>query len=110
MIAWATFPKFLLDGLFLGSYYGLLALGVALIFGVLEIGDVAQGGLFTLGAYLAYTLSGTIGLNYFIAPLLIVPLTAGLSLLFGVLIYRKLRKHGIAPTFLGAVSLLLIVH
>lgn len=109
MIALGAFPKFLLDGLFLGSYYGLLALGVALIFGVLEIGDVAQGGLFTLGAYLAYTLSGTIGLNYFLAPLLIVPLTAGLSLLFGVFIYRKLRKHGIAPTFLGAVSLLLIV-
>jgi len=109
MFAPAVLFKFLLDGLFLGSYYGLLALGVALIFGVLEIGDVAQGGLFTLGAYLAYALAGEFGLNYFLAPLLIVPLTACLSLAFGTLIYRKLRKHGIAPTFLGAVSLLLII-
>ncbi len=109
MFAPAVLFKFLLDGLFLGSYYGLLALGVALIFGVLEIGDVAQGGLLTLGAYLAYTIAGEFGLNYFLAPMLVVPLTACISLSFGVLIYRKLRKHGIAPTFLGAVSLLLII-
>lgn len=109
MIAWSVLPEFLLDGVFLGSYYGLLALGVALIFGVLEIGDVAQGGLFTVGAYLAYSLAGESGFNYFIAPLLVIPLTAGLSLAFGLLIYRRLRRHGIAPTFLGAVSLLLIV-
>ena len=109
MNAWLTLPNFLLDGIFLGSYYGVLALGVALIFGVLEIGDVAQGGLFTLGSYLAYTLAGQLGLNYFIAPLLIVPVTAGLSTVFGVTVYRRLRKHGIAPTFLGAVSILLII-
>ena len=109
MSVWLPLPKFLLDGIFLGSYYGLLALGVALIFGVLEIGDVAQGGLLTLGSYLAYTLAGELGFNYFLTPLLVIPVTAGLSLVFGLVIYRRLRKHGIAPTFLGAVSLLLII-
>ncbi len=102
-------PKFLFDGLFLGSYYGLIALGIAIIFGILKVGDVAQGGLFALGAYLTYTTVETLGLNYFWAPAVVLPATAGLSVLYGTTIYRKLRKNGIAATFLGAVSLLLII-
>ncbi len=109
MIEWGILPKFILDGLFLGSYYGLLALGVSIIFGVLDIGDVAQGGLFTVGAYLTYTVVTELGFNYFLAPAFVVPLTALLSYLLGTFVYRKLRKYGIAPTFLGAVSLLIIV-
>jgi len=109
MIEWGILPKFLLDGLFLGSYYGLLALGVSIVFGVLDIGDVAQGGLFTVGAYLTYTVVEGFGFNYFLAPAVVVPLTALVSLAFGTFIYRKLREYGIAPTFLGAVSLLIIV-
>lgn len=109
MIEWGILPKFILDGLFLGSYYGLLALGVSIIFGVLDIGDVAQGGLFTVGAYLTYTVVAELGLNYFLAPVFVIPLTALLSFVLGTFVYRKLRKYGIAPTFLGAVSLLIIV-
>ena len=109
MIEWGLLPKFVLDGLFLGSYYGLLALGVSIVFGVLDIGDIAQGGLFTVGAYLTYTTVESLGFSYFLAPVFVVPLTALVSLVFGTLVYRKLRDYGIAPTFLGAVSLLLIV-
>ncbi|MFW6048799.1 MAG: ABC transporter permease [Candidatus Bipolaricaulota bacterium] len=102
-------PKFLFDGLFVGSYYGLIALGIAIIFGVLKVGDVAQGGLFVLGGYLTYTLVETLGLGYFLSPVIIVPVTAVISLMYGTLVYRKIREHGIAPTFLAAVSLLLII-
>lgn len=109
MIEWGILPKFILDGLFLGSYYGLLALGVSIVFGVLDVGDIAQGGLFTVGAYLTYTVVEVLGFNYFLAPVFVVPLTAFVSFVFGTLIYRKLRSYGIAPTFLGAVSLLLVV-
>lgn len=109
MIEWGIFPKFILDGLFLGSYYGLLALGISIVFGVLDVGDVAQGGLFTVGSYLTYTVVDNLGISYFLAPVFVVPLAAIVSLIFGTLVYRKLRKYGIAPTFLGAVSLLLIV-
>ncbi|MBS3824987.1 ABC transporter permease [Candidatus Bipolaricaulota bacterium] len=109
MFEWAILPKFILDGLFLGSYYGLLALGISIVFGILDIGDVAQGGLFTVGAYLTYTVVELLGFNYFLVPLFVVPMTALVSLFFGTFIYRKLRQYGIAPTFLGAVSLLLLV-
>ncbi|MCF7889887.1 ABC transporter permease [Candidatus Bipolaricaulota bacterium] len=109
MIEWGILPKFVLDGLFIGSYYGLLALGVSIVFGVLDIGDVAQGGLFTVGGYLTYTVVEGLGFSYFLAPVFVIPLTAVVSILFGTFVYRKLREYGIAPTFLGAVSLLLIV-
>ena len=109
MIELGILPKFILDGLFLGSYYGLLALGISLVFGVLDVGDVAQGGLFAVGSYLTYTVVDNLGISYFLAPLFVVPLVAIASLAFGTLVYRKLREYGIAPTFLGAVSLLLII-
>ncbi|MFB6291316.1 MAG: ABC transporter permease [Candidatus Bipolaricaulia bacterium] len=109
MIEWGILPKFVLDGLFLGSYYGLLALGVSIVFGVLDVGDVAQGGLFTVGAYLTYTVVERLGFSYFLAPIFVIPLTAVISIIFGTFVYRKLREYGIAPTFLGAVSLLIIV-
>lgn len=101
--------SFLFNGLHLGAYYAIVAAGVAIVFGVLEVGDVAQGGLFTLGAYLTYSVTSILGLNYFLAPILVVPVTASVSVFFGVVVYRKLRDHGIAPTFLGAVSLLIVL-
>jgi len=103
------FITFLLNGLLLGGYYGLLATGIAIVFGILEIGDVAQGGLFTLGAYLTYSVTSILGLNYFLSPLVVVPITAVISIVFGTVVYRRLKNYGIAPTFLGAVSLLLVL-
>lgn len=105
----AAFTQYSVNGLYLSSYYALLALGITLIFGVMEIGDVGQGGLFTLGAFLTYTASNQWMLNYFLTPFIIIPAGAILSVGFGLFIYRRLRQFGIGPTFLGAVSILLII-
>ena len=101
--------QYLANGLYLGSDYLLLALGITLVFGVMEIGDVAQGGLFALGAYLAYAVVVLLGLPYGLA-LVIAPLAgAGISALLGRGLYQRLRAFGIGPTFIGAVSLLLVI-
>ncbi len=101
--------QFLANGLYLGSDYLLLALGITLVFGVMEIGDVAQGGLFALGAYVAYAVTVLLGFPYGLA-LLVAPLVgAALSSLVGRGLYQRLRAFGIGPTFIGAVSLLLVI-
>ncbi len=101
--------QYIANGLYLGSDYLLLALGITLVFGVMEIGDVAQGGLFALGAYLAYAVVVLLGLPYGLA-LVLAPLAgAGISGLLGRGLYQRLRAFGIGPTFIGAVSLLLVI-
>ena len=47
----------LLDGLFAGSAYALMAAGMALILGVVKVINLSHGAFFTLGAYIAYALA-----------------------------------------------------
>ena len=101
--------QYLANGLYLGSDYLLLALGITLVFGVMEIGDVAQGGLFALGAYLAYAITVMLGLPYGLALVAAPAAGAGISALLGRGLYQRLRQFGIGPTFIGAVSLLLVI-
>jgi branched-chain amino acid transport system permease protein len=66
----------IVDGLGLGSIYALLALGIAVIFGVMHLLNFAHGELITVGAYATYW-AFTQGLSwYWIAPMLIVVCTA----------------------------------
>ena len=50
-------PRAIIDGILVGGVYALMAVGLTLIFGVLDIINIAQGVLVVLGAYLSYTLS-----------------------------------------------------
>ena len=46
----------IVDGILIGGVYALMAVGLTLIFGVLDIINIAQGVLVILGAYLCYSL------------------------------------------------------
>src|SRR3954470_14093658 len=67
----------LLIGLINGSFYALLSLGLAVIFGMLNIINFAHGAQYMLGAFCAYFLLAYSGLGYWWA-LLIAPLAVGL--------------------------------
>jgi branched-chain amino acid transport system permease protein len=83
----ALFGQLLL-GLINGSFYALLSLGLAVIFGMLNIINFAHGAQYMMGAFLAYFLLSYAGLNYWVA-LIVAPLAIGA---FGVLIERTLLK------------------
>jgi branched-chain amino acid transport system permease protein len=74
----------LLIGLINGSFYALLSLGLAVIFGMLNIINFAHGAQYMMGAFAAWFLLQYAGINYWLA-LLIAPLIVGL---FGILIER----------------------
>ena len=61
------------DGILVGGVYGLMAVGLTLIFGVLDIINIAQGILVILGAYLSYALSVHLHIDLFLGLLLTVP-------------------------------------
>jgi branched-chain amino acid transport system permease protein len=83
----ALFGQLLL-GLINGSFYALLSLGLAVIFGMLNIINFAHGAQYMMGAFVAYFLLSYAGLNYWVA-LIVAPLAIGA---FGVLIERTLLK------------------
>jgi len=74
----------LLIGLINGSFYALLSLGLAIIFGMLRVINFAHGALYMLGAFTAYLLLAYAGVGYWPA-LIVAPLIVGL---FGALVER----------------------
>ncbi|TAM16612.1 MAG: branched-chain amino acid ABC transporter permease [Pandoraea sp.] len=78
----------LLLGLVNGSFYAMLSLGLAVIFGLLNVINFAHGALFMLGAMVAWMGVNYLGLNYW-WMLLLAPLVVGL---FGVLLERSLLR------------------
>src|SRR5260221_8021181 len=79
----------LLIGLINGSFYALLSLGLAVIFGLLNIINFTHGAQYMLGAFVAYFLLNRLGLGYWWA-LLAVPLIVGLT---GVIIERLMLSR-----------------
>src|SRR3954449_10660831 len=79
----------LLIGLINGSFYALLSLGLAVIFGLLNIINFTHGAQYMLGAFCAWFLLNWLGIGYWPA-LVIAPLVVGLT---GILIERFLLRR-----------------
>lgn len=87
----------LIQGIILGvltaGVYALMASGQTLIFGIMKVVNLAQGAMVILGAYLAYQLFASFGID----PLLSIPLTMAALFVVGVLVetlfLRPLRKE-----------------
>jgi branched-chain amino acid transport system permease protein len=79
----------LLIGLINGSFYALLSLGLAVIFGMLNIINFAHGAQYMMGAFAAYLLLQYFGLNYW-AALVVVPILVGAT---GIAIERLFLQY-----------------
>ncbi|MCB8823032.1 branched-chain amino acid ABC transporter permease [Microvirga rosea] len=102
----------ILIGLINGSFYALLSLGLAVIFGLLRVINFAHGAQYMLGAFVSYGLLNYLGIGYWLA-LILAPLIVGavaiviertmLSRLYGLdPLYGLLLTFGLALIFEGA--------
>lgn len=101
------------NGLSWGMATFLVAAGLTLIFGILHILNFAHGGFFMIGAYLAYTIMGSIGAGLPVWLYVIVAMAAGaLVALMGIavdlLIFRRLRDVEDAYVLIATYALLLV--
>ncbi|HMG20267.1 MAG TPA: branched-chain amino acid ABC transporter permease, partial [Kofleriaceae bacterium] len=86
--AQALFGQLLL-GLINGSFYALLSLGLAIIFGLLDVINFAHGALYMLGAFVAWGLLHYLGVGYWVA-LFASPIVVGVV---GVALERTLLQR-----------------
>ena len=93
----------LLLGLVNGSFYAMLSLGLAVIFGLLGIVNFAHGALYMMGAYVAWFCMDRFGLNYWfallISPLVMGAVGAAVERVFLKRLYRLDPLYGLLLTF-----------
>ena len=92
----------LVNGLSLGSTYAVFAMGFTLIFGVLNILNMAQGSIFMAGAYFGLE-AGKLGLPGPLALLVSIVGAGFLSVVAELLVFRQLRRRG-AHRWMGLVA------
>jgi branched-chain amino acid transport system permease protein len=76
------FLQLVINGVVIGAFYALLAMGLSLIFGVLEIVNFAHGEFYMLGAMAAFYLVGNVHLGYWASVACVVVMGAGVGWLF----------------------------
>ena len=90
--------QILVNGVLLGGLYGLMALGMALVWGVLNIVNLAHGAFIMLGGYLVFFLF-TAGLD----PLVSLPIAMAVLFLFGYVIQRSLLNLVVRSALLNTL-------
>ena len=94
----------LVNGLILGSVYALIALGYTMVYGIIKLINFAHGDLYMMGAFIGYYLINSFQLNFFVALILTMVLTACLGVLIEFLAYRPLRNSTKIAALITAIG------
>ena len=100
----------IVDGILVGGVYALMAVGLTLIFGVLDIINIAQGAMVILGAYLSYELAARLHLDLFLGLLVTVPAMFVIGVVIQWAFIRPLRgRERTSMTLLVSYAVALII-
>ena len=89
---YTTIAQNLIFGLFVGGIYGIAAVGLALVFGVMNVLNVAHGELLMVGGYVSFWLFANLGIDPFLSLLISIPMLFGLGLILDRTIFRHLVR------------------
>lgn len=99
----------ILNGLTLGGVYGLVALGLTLVYGILHVPNFAHGAFYMAGAYVAFFLMSSLGLNYWLAMAGAAAAVAVLAVLADRLVFHPLRHSPGLHHMIAAIGILLFL-
>ena len=80
--------QMILDGIFVGAVFALGAYGLALVWGVMNVKNLAQGDFIIMGGYLAFAMH-----QFGIHPIISMPFVFGIMFIFGWIVYRLIIKR-----------------
>lgn len=82
------FMQTLVFGIFAGAIYGIAAMGLALVFGVLDVLNIAHGELVMLGGYMGFWAFTALGLDPFLSLLIVIPALFVVGIILDRVVYR----------------------
>jgi branched-chain amino acid transport system permease protein len=97
------------QGVLLGGLYALFATGLAVIFGVMRLVNLAHGDFSILAAFLAVVAVQTLALNPLVGLVLVVPIMAALGWWLQRLVLNRLLGRGILPAVLVTFGLSIVI-
>jgi len=96
-------------GILTGAVYALMASGLTLIFGVMDIINIGQGALVILGAYLSYVLAQHFQLDLFLGLLITMPVMFGVGVFIEWAFIRPLKRDRTMLSILVTYAVAIII-
>ncbi|MFD2729525.1 branched-chain amino acid ABC transporter permease [Enterococcus camelliae] len=93
-----------INGLFLGSIYALMALGYTMVYGIIKLINFAHGEIYMIGSFIGYFLIKQLGFGFFPSMLIAMIGCAILGVVIEFLAYRPLRKSTRISALITAIG------
>ncbi len=97
--------QFFVNGLVTGSFYALMALGLAMIFGLMNVVNFAHGEFYVMGGVVAYAFSNLLGVNFYVTIVIAVAIMFAVGAGVERLLIRPLRGQHLLSTALVTIGL-----
>jgi branched-chain amino acid transport system permease protein len=94
MFSWELLANAVVAGILLGGFYAAVSLGVSLTFGLLDVVNIAHPAFVILGAYAAYVMNSSFGLDPILTGLLFTPLFYGVGAVVYRIYYGSFERRG----------------
>jgi branched-chain amino acid transport system permease protein len=104
-----TVVNAVLQGVFLGAFYAVLACGLSIMFGVMRIINLAHGDVAVLGAYITFVIVDRLGVSPLLAFLVALPVMIALGYLLHLTILERSLKSGILTPLLATFGLSIVI-
>src|SRR5438128_8261963 len=94
MFSWDLLANAVVAGILLGGFYAAVSLGVSLTFGLLDVVNIAQPAFVILGAYAAYVMNSSLGVDSILTGVLFTPLFYVLGAAVYRIYYGSFERRG----------------
>src|SRR5215468_9413510 len=98
-----------IQGVLIGGLYAMFAAGLALIFGVMRLVNIAHGDLIVLAAYIALMTTDTLGVNPLLAILIVAPIMAAIGYCLQRALLNRTLGEDLLPPLLVTFGLSVII-
>jgi branched-chain amino acid transport system permease protein len=104
-----TLVNAVVQGIFLGAFYAVLACGLSIMFGVMRIINLAHGDVAVLGAYLTFVVVERTGASAFVAFAVALPVMLVLGYVLQITVLERSLKAGILTPLLATFGLSIVI-
>ena len=104
-----TVANAILQGLFLGAFYAVLACGLSLMFGVMRIINLAHGDIAVLGAYVVFVIVQQTGASAFVGFAIAMPVMIAFGYALQLTLFERSLKSGILTPLLATFGLSIVI-